>query len=44
MYTSRLLDIQLKETVETGDVMRVGENNPIVEAVLALLQGDGLSS
>ncbi|GJE89518.1 HrpA-like RNA helicase [Phanerochaete sordida] len=40
----RLLDVQLKQSVDTGDVMSIGNNNPVVKAVLALLQNDGLSS
>ncbi|KIP11667.1 hypothetical protein PHLGIDRAFT_27719 [Phlebiopsis gigantea 11061_1 CR5-6] len=40
----RLLDMQLREIVDKGEVMTVDKDDPVVRAVLALLQGDGLSS
>ena len=43
-FYSRLLDIQLKRSVDSGMILDIGQDNPVVEAVLALLQNDGLSS
>jgi len=40
----QLLDVQLKRCVEDGSALDFGANNPVIEAVLALLQGDGLST
>ena len=39
----RLLDAQLKRCVDDGNVLNVGDNNPVVRAVLSLLEGDGLT-
>ncbi|KAI0320072.1 P-loop containing nucleoside triphosphate hydrolase protein [Amylostereum chailletii] len=39
----RLLDAQLMRSVESGSVLDVGKNNPVVKAMLALLAGDGLT-
>jgi ATP-dependent RNA helicase DHX57 len=40
----QLLDVQLKKCVDDGGTLDFKEDNPIVQAVLALLQGDGLSA
>ncbi|KAI0785417.1 hypothetical protein BC629DRAFT_1593889 [Irpex lacteus] len=40
----QLLDVQLKRCVEEGGTLDFRADNPVVQAVLALLQGDGLSS
>jgi len=43
MNDSRLLDAQLMRSVESGSLLAVGKNNPIIKAMLALLEGDGLT-
>ncbi|KAI0691979.1 P-loop containing nucleoside triphosphate hydrolase protein [Cytidiella melzeri] len=40
----QLLDIQLKRCVEEGGTLDFRADNPVILAVLALLQGDGLST
>lgn len=41
---SRLLDAQLARCFEDGAVLNVGEENPVIQAILELLKGDGLTS
>ena len=42
---SRLLDAQLARCIEEGTILDVGVgNNPVLEAMKALLAGDGLTS
>ena len=40
----RLLDFQLKRCVDNGTVLDMGTNNPVMRAVLALLQNDGVTA
>ncbi|TFY64181.1 hypothetical protein EVJ58_g2777 [Rhodofomes roseus] len=40
----RLLDIQLKQCIDEGTMLDIGSGNPVVRAMLALLENDGLSS
>ncbi|KAH9934840.1 P-loop containing nucleoside triphosphate hydrolase protein [Fomitopsis serialis] len=40
----RLLDVQLKRCIDEGTMLDVGLGNPVVRAMLALLDNDGLSS
>ncbi|CCL98140.1 uncharacterized protein FIBRA_00134 [Fibroporia radiculosa] len=40
----RLLDAQLKQCIDDGVTLDVGQNNPVLHAMLALLQNDGLTS
>jgi ATP-dependent RNA helicase DHX57 len=39
----RLLDAQMLRCVNEGTILDVGANNPIIEAMTALLANDGLS-
>lgn len=38
----RLLDAQMQESIETASLSGVANNNPIVDAILSLLNRDGL--
>ncbi|KZT69049.1 P-loop containing nucleoside triphosphate hydrolase protein [Daedalea quercina L-15889] len=40
----RLLDVQLKRCIDEGTMLDVGLGNPVIRAMLALLENDGLSS
>ncbi|KZT08749.1 P-loop containing nucleoside triphosphate hydrolase protein [Laetiporus sulphureus 93-53] len=40
----RLLDAQLKRCIEDGATLNAGQHNPVLRAMLALLENDGLSS
>ncbi|KDQ15674.1 hypothetical protein BOTBODRAFT_54555 [Botryobasidium botryosum FD-172 SS1] len=40
----QLLDAQLDEAIEQARMTEIGENNPVVDAMLALVSGDGLSA
>ncbi|KAI0076064.1 P-loop containing nucleoside triphosphate hydrolase protein [Panus rudis PR-1116 ss-1] len=40
----RLLDVQLARAIDDGTSLTMGSNNPVVQAMLALLTGDGLST
>jgi ATP-dependent RNA helicase DHX57 len=39
-----LLDRQLQQSIEDGSTLSAGTNNPVVQAMLALLENDGLTS
>ncbi|GBE77256.1 Putative DEAH-box ATP-dependent helicase [Sparassis crispa] len=39
-----LLDVRLKRCIEEGTTLNVGSNNPVLEAMLALLQNDGMTA
>ena len=40
----RLLDFQMKRCVDEGTVLEMGRDNPVMRAVLALLQNDGVTA
>ncbi|EPT05932.1 hypothetical protein FOMPIDRAFT_1026812 [Fomitopsis schrenkii] len=40
----RLMDNQLKQSIDEGTMLDVGVGNPVIRAMLALLENDGLSS
>jgi ATP-dependent RNA helicase DHX57 len=40
-FHSRLLDAQLKKSIEDGTMLTLGSGNPIVHAIMALLTNDG---
>lgn len=44
LLVSRLLDVQLMQFVRDGTTLDVGRKNPVIEAMLALLEGDGLTA
>ncbi|KAG9026944.1 hypothetical protein FRB95_008310 [Tulasnella sp. JGI-2019a] len=41
---SRLLDAQLAEALDKADMMDLGRNNDVINAMLALLSGDGVTN
>ena len=43
MPSSRLLDNQLKQCIDEGTMLDVGVGNPVIRAMLVLLENDGLS-
>lgn len=40
----RLLDAQLNESIERAQIADLGEQNPVMEAMLTLITHDGLSA
>ena len=43
-YYRRLLDAQMLKAIDTIDTTALSYNNPIIEAILALLMRDGLDA
>lgn len=40
----RLLDAQLEQSLSDSSILGMGENNLVIEAMLSLLEGDGLTN